>query len=529
MPAAVAVRSHAVTPAFLRTTCLAPRRSDRRATSPADNEVLSFDRCMRRRRISWARRGAPNPCACASLHSAADHIHSINAWQGARIDRAGWEDSVGMSARVSRPHLFAELPRVDSSGRLRYALKNASDALLPACYRTCITIRFSMRRQAAAAVDRPPPPRVQHLWIERDPCGAASSCRSVFFGGQFACSVGSEWESIFKRFDGVLSWGAGRAIAFIGGAAPPASEDGTLSYERGTIVHRSLAWSSFNGGEAATEPLMHTPAWAAPVAPLGHIKASGGASFLPAPSSEAERRASATLGRHEFHVAWLAVQDSDFVRRRCTAADGDGCVLGHDASAVLRARFSDANATAAAGGMCGSGHLYARRPAFLAFGARAAFVQFYGGARSRAGHVSRRANLKDDHYIDVRDCLRPPTRPVPRSPPYAFNPRWTSERERESSLCLSSNFALSVCLSIDACHRYALCLCAWNSWTAMQIAQRLAAYQRVRLHACTRRSAGCSFTTSAKTSQWPPSRCSRRRGSIAIQCGTWGSPTPSPT
>ena len=207
--------------------------------------------------------------------------------------------------------------------------------------------------------------------------------------------MGSEWARIFERFDGTLSWGAGRAIAFLGGAAPPATEGGSVAGTRGSPSRGPLAWSSFNGGEAATEPLMHTPAWAAPVVPSGAPKASGGASLLPPPTSNA----GFAFGRHEYHVAWVAVQDSDFARRRCTAADGDGCKLGRDASPALRGRFSKPNV--AAGGMCGSKHEYARRPAFLAFGARASFVQFYGGARSRAGRVSRRRYTKDDHYIDL--------------------------------------------------------------------------------------------------------------------------------
>ena len=42
--------------------------------------------------------------------------------------------------------------------------------------------------------------------------------------------------------------------------------------------------------------------------------------------------------------------------------------------------------------------LYVRRPAFLAFGAFAFFLQFYGGA---GRGMSNRAKTKEDHYLDI--------------------------------------------------------------------------------------------------------------------------------
>ena len=319
------------------------------------------------------------------------------AWQGLRVEHPGWPP-----ARVvtSRPELFAVEPRVDGSGTLIFVLRNASDVLLPACYRTCVLVASHAR-----------PARMLQIWIERDPCGAASSCRSLYFSSQFACEVGSEWARIFERFDGWLSWGMGKSIAFLGGARSPdvrASPPLPGKASNGISKRSSFAKGVDNGGEAATEPLMKTPEWQARVAPIdgGRRKASGGASFLPA-----SRQSTRLAGRHEYHVAWLAVQDSGFVHRRCSEADGSDCDS-DDASAALQRRFSVLRGASAGDivasyhratkRMCGSSERYARRPTFLAFGARASFLQFYGGARSRAGLVSRRARLKDDHYIGAQ-------------------------------------------------------------------------------------------------------------------------------
>ena len=321
------------------------------------------------------------------------------AWPGVRAELPGWAtfprfDNVFANISTSHAALFVEPPAVDRHGTLRFQVQPLSAIV---CYRTCVSLDFTWYDAAGASGTTR-----SVLNVHRDPCGAESSCRSVYFEGQLRCEVGTEWASVFSQFDEQLTWGNGRGIAFLGGATTTP----TVKFE------------AYNGGEASDEPLMHNPSWLAPVAGGQGRKAFGGMSFLP-PALTAHEALSrrAWVGRHEYHVAWLAVQDSGYVHLPCTKDRRlQGWCTGKGGSELDSYRAVSKHFTnglmpngdvsnASLRNMCSSSHhraistqLYVRRPAFLAFGAFAFFLQFYGGA---GGGMSSRAKSKEDHYVDV--------------------------------------------------------------------------------------------------------------------------------
>lgn len=330
--------------------------------------------------------------SCSGLEEAASHTREKmqrprlpDAWQGAHVAVPGagrWASSA-TNITTSHPSLFARAPEVDANGSLTFVLHEASAVWLP-CYSVCVTLRMATGRGRTTSAT---------LRVLRDPCGAASSCRSLYFRSQFDCHVGREWESIFRRFDGRLTWGRGRSIAFLGGATSLAQR----AYE-----------ADNNGGEAADEMLMNSPAWNGKVAGGTSVVPDAGTTRTPSRVSDDARLAlHSRAGRHEWHVAWLAVQDSGLVHRPCKRGlrDRGLCSGRGDAHEGLRAAFSRTLAPrsehALLKDMCAGQNRseagqYARRPAFLAFGASAYFVKIYGGA---AGE-KRRAS-KNDHYVDV--------------------------------------------------------------------------------------------------------------------------------
>jgi hypothetical protein len=297
----------------------------------------------------------------------------------------------GPTTTVSTSHanLFSQPPQIDKHGALVFSLHSASDVSLPPCYTVCVTLK--LRLEAGSAAWLP-------LRLHRDPCGAATSCRSVYMHSQFNCDTGSMWSELFHQFDGRLTWGAGQSLAILGGAAPSSV----------SLPKRTKRISGFNGGEVAGELLAGNPEWSEPAGLERLPKARGGHSFLP-PDVPVDAVRCQSCGRHEYHVAWLALMDSGFVHRSCKSpmrqrglCTSSGDEDAHDELAAAFGHPVDGNETSSSllATMCGAAP-YLRRPAYLAFGASAQFIRIYAGARSRAGRLSQRANRKDDHYVDI--------------------------------------------------------------------------------------------------------------------------------
>lgn len=402
-------------------------------------------------------------------------------WQGVRAQLRGWATAIGyaagigskpssLAARISTSHdgLFAQLPTLDRAGTLHLALRNSSAPL--GCYRTCVSLHIQWTLGRFAGSSR------SVLRLERDPCGAATACRSTYFRGQFSCAVGREWDRVFSRFDEPLTFGAGRAIAFFGSAATRPN---------------GSAYSTANGGEAADEPLMTTPTWETLTA-AGRRKAAGSVSLLatavatqearpatqaaavpppcplpcmadsspaadaialpagqfprlPAPpipltkkalkalkgQESLQRALTAGIGRHEHHVAWLAVADSDFAHRPCKGRLRGGrvrCEGRGDAYDALRRAFTDGrelggarDAEDARAEMCGGGGYgglpqkpdeYVRRPAFLAFGASGELpaMRTDHGPRHHLSHSGDAALSHSAGCVSYGSLLRPSIR-----------------------------------------------------------------------------------------------------------------------
>ena len=312
------------------------------------------------------------------------------AWPGGRARLAQWArvqtasaDPVQVTVQTSHPHLFRTPPSVEvGDGALLFSLRQTPD-VQSSCYVTCVSLQLTWRLGQARGVTN------TTLRIHRDPCGAATSCRSAFFASMFQCTVGTEWAQTFSRFDGKLAWGASRGIAFLGGAArAPALDDRGEKY-----VCSQKDWK---GGEPTDEALRCNSAWGAPTAPDGRPKLMGSESFLPVNTS-------GSVGQHEFQVAWFAVQDSGFVERPCWGALRKAwpteCARTGNSLEALQAEHL--SVTQGPPEMCHQSTSTTparRRPASLAFAAFAYFLQVYAGrkkGRSRGG--------KDDYYIHLPD------------------------------------------------------------------------------------------------------------------------------
>eukprot|EP00966_Prymnesium_polylepis_P033101 769821-Prymnesium_polylepis.1 len=127
------------------------------------------------------------------------------AWQGVRAQLSSWVNrshagKLEASTTTSHSALFAELPNIDDTGTLRFALHPPSVSLLP-CYTTCVSVTFRWLHSTVGS-------GTSHnlLKVYRDPCGAENSCRSYYFDGQLRCAVGLEWGRLFSRFDEQLTW-----------------------------------------------------------------------------------------------------------------------------------------------------------------------------------------------------------------------------------------------------------------------------------------------------------------------------------
>ena len=209
---------------------------------------------------------ASNPCVgavCARLQ-----LGKLprRTWQGMAVHMPGWlrsPEPVSASVATSHPTLFAHPPAIIAGGTLSFLIHNASAAILPPCYVTCIELNIwlSTKNDHAQVT--------LHLHLHRDPCGAESSCRSIFFRSQLKCDVGRQWGTIFRRFDGRVTWGDQRGLAVLGGATVSQSPPPSASPPR-----------SDNGGEVADELLMQSPAWSMPAGTSRLPKARGGSSFV---------------------------------------------------------------------------------------------------------------------------------------------------------------------------------------------------------------------------------------------------------
>lgn len=324
------------------------------------------------------RRAAANAAPMPMRKQAASTRHSAR-WHpltSANITDAC--DDLAATVTVSHPELFATAPAIDEHGVLRFALRDAAQVYLT-CYTACVTFDVTWRRRRHL---RPLVTTSMLLRVSRDPCGAQLTCRrSWFFSSQFDCFVGRVMSQVFSRFDGDVSWGLGQTIAFIGAAAR----------------QQNVSFKSYHGGDPGfDEPVKSNPAWDARM-PTGS-KLLGSTTFLPAPQNATDMRRQQSIGVHEYAVAWLAVQDSDFVHKFCNRGYRErfGCTAaeapGGDAHSALRAHFAQDINSSTAKAIC---QPHVRRPASLAFNAQAYFLQVYAGANGK------RSLRKDDHYIEL--------------------------------------------------------------------------------------------------------------------------------